>query len=72
MSDTKRSDCRVIVDDCEMHCIEFFRNVGNTSINNLLPLCEKRRAGRGVSRPSVDFRSLVEAKPLLVVCVLRH
>jgi len=33
--------CRVIVDDCKMHHIEFFHNGGNTSINNLLPLCEK-------------------------------
>jgi len=33
--------CRTVVDDCKMHHIEFFRNGGNTSINNLLPLCEK-------------------------------
>ena len=33
--------CRTIVDDCKMHHIEFFRNGGRTSVNNLLPLCEK-------------------------------
>ena len=41
MSDTKRSGCRTIVDDCKMHHIEFFRNGGKTAVNNLLPLCEK-------------------------------
>ena len=30
-----------MIDDCRMHHIEFFRNGGNTSINNMLPLCEK-------------------------------
>ena len=33
--------CRTTVDDCKMHHIEFFRNGGKTSVNNLLPLCEK-------------------------------
>ena len=33
--------CRTIVDDCRMHHIEFFRNGGKTSVDNLLPLCEK-------------------------------
>ena len=41
MSDTKRSGCTTIVDDCKMHHIEFFRNGGKTSVDNLLPLCEK-------------------------------
>ncbi len=29
-----------MIDDCRMHHIEFFRNGGKTSVNNLLPLCE--------------------------------
>jgi hypothetical protein len=32
--------CRTIVDDCKMHHIDFFRNGGDTAVNNLLPLCE--------------------------------
>ena len=30
-----------MIDDCRMDDIEFFRNGGTTSINNMLPLCEK-------------------------------
>ncbi len=33
--------CRTVVDDCKMHHIEFFRHGGKTSVDNLLPLCER-------------------------------
>jgi len=40
--------CRTVVDDCKMHHIEFFRNGGNTSINNLLPV-RMRKSTAGIA-----------------------
>jgi hypothetical protein len=34
-------DCSVTYDNCRIHHIEFFRNGGNTDIDNMLPLCEQ-------------------------------
>lgn len=34
-------DCTVTFDNCRIHHVEFFRNGGNTDIDNMVPLCEK-------------------------------
>ena len=33
--------CRVVFDYCDIHHIRWFRNLGNTDIDNLLPICTK-------------------------------
>ena len=34
-------DCTVTFDNCRIHHVKFFRNGGNTDIDNMVPLCEK-------------------------------
>ncbi len=33
--------CRMVFDDCQIHHLKWFRNLGRTDIDNLLPLCHK-------------------------------